>query len=143
MMGSLALAGSWMSASRFGWSSPPKPASFDTTSPIRWRSSGVLGSYRCCALWGRPGAGSTRRGKRSPRPRSLPPFGTLLIGPAPLVPGIENGVYPAPGGIQEVRAAVPDLAIFAGATLYFQSIAVLSLIPLDVQLVNSTSTFFQ
>ncbi|MEM7309517.1 MAG: IPT/TIG domain-containing protein [Planctomycetota bacterium] len=109
-----------------------------TTSPIAWRTGEVI-----LRNYGPAGAGYQTNFSSVTTFLPLPPFGTLLIGPAPLVPGIESALYPLPDGVAEVRAPVPDLPTLMGATLHFQSVAVLSLAPLEVQLVNATSTLFQ
>jgi hypothetical protein len=69
----------------------------------------------------------------------LPPYGILEIGPAPLEALIDSGVYGLVDGIQEVLLPVPAEPVLAGTTFYAQSVAVLSLVPLDIKLVNSAS----
>lgn len=69
----------------------------------------------------------------------LPPYGILEIGPSPIVALIESGVYGLVDGIEEILLPVPTEPILAGSTFYAQSVAVLSLMPLDIRLVNSAS----
>lgn len=67
----------------------------------------------------------------------LPPFGTLLIGPTPLV--VVTGLVPYPGisGPHTLRAAIPNDPAFRGVSFHFQSIAVTST---GIQLTNRATT---
>jgi hypothetical protein len=71
----------------------------------------------------------------------LPPFGTLLIGPAPLEK-LLLGFYPGPDGLAVADFTVPTAPAFAGLPLHFQSLAVLQFSPLDVRLTNRSTTVF-
>ncbi len=71
----------------------------------------------------------------------LPPFGTLLIGPSPIFDAIPSTPYPA-SGVALAEVTVPVNPTLAGVTFHLQSVAVLSLVPLDVRLVNRSSTLF-
>ena len=70
----------------------------------------------------------------------LPPYGLLEIGPAVLFKLVGGTPYPAPDGISTLQ--LPVVPGLAGVTLYLQSIAILSFVPLDARLVNSSSVLF-
>jgi hypothetical protein len=81
----------------------------------------------------------------SPNATSIPfpPFGTIEIGPAPLVNLVSGGSYPAPDGVNVLSGPVADNPSLVGVSLHFQSIAVLSFTPLDVRLTNSRTAVHQ
>ena len=69
----------------------------------------------------------------------LPPWGTLLIGPAPLIKVVEKQ-YPAPDGVHVLPLPVPSDPSLAGAVVHFQAAAVLSFTPLVLVLTNRSTT---
>lgn len=54
----------------------------------------------------------------------LPPFGTLLIGPSPIVTVLGATPYPAASALHTLVLTVPNVPGLAGATLYWQSLSV-------------------
>jgi hypothetical protein len=94
------------------------------------------------ANYGPPGASFQTQFSTAATSIPLPPFGTLLIGPAPILDGIALTLYPA-SGVSEIAVPVPSSPSAAGVTLHFQSAAILSFAPLDVKLVNRASTLLQ
>jgi len=70
---------------------------------------------------------------------SLPPFGTLLIGPSPLAL-LVSGAYPAPNGIAASSIPVPNDPALSGLVAHFQSVAILSVFPFSVMLTNRSTT---
>lgn len=73
----------------------------------------------------------------------LPPFGTLLIGPFPFIAGLTTVPYPAPDGVQSFEYDVPTNPNLIGKSLYLQSVAVVSLAPVDIRLTNAASVTFR
>ncbi len=73
----------------------------------------------------------------------VPPYGELLIGPTPLITLAAGQSYPAPDGVALVQVPVPNTPALVGQSLHFQSLAVLSFAPLDLQLTNRASVVFQ
>ncbi|QDU67468.1 IPT/TIG domain-containing protein [Engelhardtia mirabilis] len=109
-----------------------------TSSPVAYRTGEIE-----LANYGAPGGFFDMYASPFVTNLPLPPYGNLLIGPAPLIPLIFIQPYPAPDGIVVTRATIPDDPGLSGLFLHFQSIAVQSLAPLDVQLVNRASTLLQ
>ncbi len=70
----------------------------------------------------------------------LPPYGTLLIGPSPIIVGPVGQLYPAPDGINVLTFDTPSAPVFAGLTMYWQSLVFVSLAPLEVIFSNGAST---
>jgi len=54
----------------------------------------------------------------------LPPFGTLLIGPTPLVTVLGATPYPPSPALHSLVLGVPNVPSLAGATLFWQSLSV-------------------
>jgi hypothetical protein len=69
----------------------------------------------------------------------LPPYGTLLIGPTSVF-ALALLVYPGPDGVGTLPLFLPEDPTLSGVTLHFQSLAVISLSPLDARLTNRSST---
>jgi hypothetical protein len=69
----------------------------------------------------------------------VPPFGTQLIGPTPLVT-LAIAAYPGPAGPHTLLLPIPGNPAFQGASLHFQSLAVGA--PFD-SLTNRASTLLQ
>lgn len=72
----------------------------------------------------------------------LPPFGTLLIGPAPAWKLLANIPYP-PAGVHLASFAIPSEPSLHGTPLHFQSVAVTSFAPLVIELTNRASSLVQ
>lgn len=73
----------------------------------------------------------------------LPPFGVIEIGPAPIFSVLSGVTYPAPDGVHTVASLVPDNPTLVGVKLHFQTVAVLSIVPLDVRLTNSRTVVYE
>jgi len=107
------------------------------TSPVAWQT----GTLRI-ANHGPLGASFQTQFSTVATSIPLPPFGTLLIGPAPILDGVPITPYPA-SGLSEVIVPIPTSPSAAGTTLHFQTAAILSFAPLDVQLLNRQSVLLQ
>lgn len=70
-------------------------------------------------------------------------FGTLLIGPAPLLQILGSVPYAGPDGITALSLPVPDEPVLVGLTVYFQSLDITSLGPLTGEFTNRAPTTFQ
>jgi hypothetical protein len=69
-------------------------------------------------------------------------YGTLLIGPFPLVQLLPALPYPGPDGISTFTITVPNSPVLAGLTIWFQSLDISQLSPLAGVLTNASSTTF-
>jgi hypothetical protein len=69
----------------------------------------------------------------------LPPFGTILIGPTPIVKFLA-GFYPAPNGIHVLEVTVPNDPSLHGVVAHYQTVSVPSFAPLVIQLTNASTT---
>ena len=73
----------------------------------------------------------------------IAPFGTLLIGPTPLVEFLAGIPYPGPDGVHVTQAPVPTNPALIGLELPFQTVAILSLVTAEIVLTNRATTTFQ
>ena len=85
----------------------------------------AIGATAELANWGPPGGVYEAWASTVTTSLPLPPFGTLLIGPIPLLK-IVAGAYPADATPAVKALAVPADAQLAGLDLHFQSVAVSS-----------------
>src|SRR5262245_36405179 len=69
-------------------------------------------------------------------------FGPLLIGPNVLVQLLPLMFYPSPDGIHSITFTVPDDPILDGVTIYFQSLDITQISPLQGKLTNRSQTTF-
>jgi len=69
-------------------------------------------------------------------------FGTLLIGPFPLVQLLPQLPYPGPDGISTFTLVVPFNPVLVGLTIWFQSLDISQLSPLAGELTNASTTSF-
>ncbi len=73
----------------------------------------------------------------------VPPYGTLLIGPAPIVNVFAGVPYPAPGAVHVQPVTLNVMPALIGASLHVQTLAILSIVPLDVRLTNRSTAVFR
>ena len=72
----------------------------------------------------------------------LPPYGTLLLGPNPAAVFSFGplGVYPGPDGVLELDLNLITNPALAGSTVYWQTLSIVSLVPVDIRLTNAQAT---
>ena len=73
----------------------------------------------------------------------IPDIGVIQIGPGFVVQALGGVPYPPPLGIQELTASTPPNPALSGQSIYFQTLAILSIVPFDVRLTNMDATTFQ
>jgi hypothetical protein len=69
-------------------------------------------------------------------------YGTLLIGPFPLVQLLPDLPYPGPDGVSTFTLTVPNSNVLVGITIYFQTLDISQYSPLAGDLSNASSTTF-
>lgn len=74
---------------------------------------------------------------------SLPPYGTLLIGPVPVFQILNTTPYPTQPGFHSAALVVPNDATLQGVTLHFQSVAISGTLSPTITLSNSSATQIQ
>lgn len=74
--------------------------------------------------YGPPGAGFGLLASTTTQSLALPPFGTLRLGPGPIVLLLGLTPYPAGTGLHTLRLPVPNDPTLANVRLYLQSLAV-------------------
>jgi hypothetical protein len=69
-------------------------------------------------------------------------YGTLLIGPFPLVQVLGSVPYFGPDGVTDIVFGVPHNPVLVGLTVYYQSLDITGVGPLTGELTNRASTTF-